>query len=169
MSHSITYWRRLLLCSIVWESWLKSLHPSVSLMLQIKTFNLISPSCTLKMYKLKVKEQPLSLLLSFWHLLLGSRSELGTDKRAVPARQSRSHVQTLPSLGERSKERKSVAGLLDLACNVLLAQRGYLCNVSQSLLSHWICWHTVSGSWLWSTRSILRFCAAVDMATILVD
>lgn len=59
--------------------------------------------------------------------------------------------------------------VLDLACNILSPCRGYLCNVNQSLLSCWICWRTVSGSQLWSTHSILRFCAVVDMATILVD
>lgn len=74
------------------------------------------------------------------------------------------------SLRERGRKGGNLwLSFLDLACNVLSARRGYLCNVSHSLLSHWICWHTVSGSRLWSTRSILRFCAAVDMATILVD
>ena len=140
------------------------------LMLAMKTSQLILPSGSLLLCKLKASEQPSSPRPSFWHLLPSSWSELGTDKRHIPAQQSRSPAHTL-HLYVREEEREEICSwaFLDPACNVLSARRGYLCNVSHSLLSHWICWHTVSGSRLWSTRSILRFCAAVDMATILVD
>lgn len=122
-------------------------------------------SCTFKIYRLKVKEQPLSPTLNFWHLFRSSWSE----QKAHP---SSAVTQSCPDSSiskQKIKVTKLLAELLGLACNVVSAQGGYLRNANHSLLSHWICWHTVSGSWLWSTRSILRFCAAVDMATILVD
>lgn len=104
------------------------------------------------------------------HLLLNSLSENNTDKRHFHVQQP---VMSVPSLRKKEKKRKSVVSRAfrpGLCCH--LPQRGNLCNVPHSPLSHWIGWHTVS-KWvtprLWSTRSMLRFCAAVDMATILVD
>lgn len=147
----------------------------IVILLAIKIFKLISSwkraaAASLKCTKWKLKKK--TALISFLDFLTFSPEFLQWTwhGQKTHPRSAVSQPCSDSSISQRrKKERKSVLELLDLVYNVLFAQRGYLCNVSHSLLSHWICWHTVSGSRLWSTRSILRLCAAVDMATILVD
>ena len=137
-----------------------------------KSFKLISPLNRELLALLKCQNRKHNIPCVFCQVfdICPSVPGANSDKTHIPCSavtQSCSDASTSPL--NKKKARKSASEPLDLVCNALFALGGYVCNVSHSLLSHWVCWHTVSGSRLRSTRSILRFRTVVDMATKLVD